>query len=323
MVKKLINNGISFLIEHVMILVLVLFIICGALLSPDFLTVKNIFSILRQMSIIGVLACGQSVAIISGGIDASMGGVLSACVIMYALLEQLPIVAVIIIVLLLGASLGGISGSIISNFKVAPFIITMGMGVVGDGIALLLSSGRPFFLVNHLDILGALGTGYVSFVPIMVIVFFIIAVIGQVILSKTSLGMQWRSIGGNEEAAYWSGVKTKRIKILAYAFSGMMAGAAAIFAIGRTGVADPITGTGLSLDAMSAAVLGGTYMGGGGIGSIIGAILGAFILGIINNLFNILNVSTYWQSIAKGLIIIFAVVAGSSTLSKKPRRLLK
>ena len=323
MVKKLINNVINFLIEHVMILVLLLFLIIGALLTSDFLTIKNMFSILRQMSIIGVLACGQSVVIITGGIDASMGGLLSASVIIYALAENFPFAIAILIVLLFGASLGGISGTIISYFKVAPFIITMGMGVVGDGIALLLSSGRPFFLKNHLPIIGSLGSGFVGFIPIMVIVFFVIAIIGQVILSRTSLGMQWRSLGGNEEAAYWSGVNTKRNKILAYAFSGIMAGTAAIFAIARTGVSDPVAGVGLSLDAMSAAVLGGTYMGGGGIGSVVGAILGAFILGIINNLFNILNVSTYWQSIAKGIIIIFAVVAGSRTLSKKPRRLLK
>ncbi len=320
MPKKTFNTVVSFFLEHVMLLVLILFLLIGAVLSRDFLTIKNIFSILRQMSIVGVLACGQSVAIINGGIDASMGGILSASVIMYALVEHMPFPVAVVIVLLFAATMGFASGTIISRFKVAPFITTMGMGVVGDGIALLLSEGRPFFLKNHTDVLYTIGSSYVfGFIPVMVLIFFVVAIIGQIILSQTSLGMQWRSIGGNEEAAYWSGINTKNNKIMGYAFSGMMCGIAAIFAAARTGVADPVSGMGLSLESMSAAVLGGTYMGGGGIGSVIGAILGASILGIINNLFNILNVSTYWQSIAKGLIIIIAIIAGSRTLKGKTK----
>lgn len=319
-VKKLANKVVDFFLSNIMVLVCIFFIIVGAILSDRFLSIKNITSIFRQMAIIGVLACGESVAIIAGGIDASVGGLLSASVIMYALVEHLPFPVACILVIIFGGLLGCISGLIITGFNTNPFIITMAMGVVGEGLALLLSGGRPFFLEEHLDVLQWIGVDYTGFMPNMVIIFFLVAIIGQIILSKTSLGLQWKSLGGNTEAAHWCGISTKKIKISAHTYSGMMCGIAGILCAARTSAADPIAGEALQMEAMSAAVLGGTLMGGGGIGSVIGAIMGSFILGMIKNLFNILNLSTYWQDIAKGLIIIFALIIGSRSLARKPRR---
>jgi ribose transport system permease protein len=322
-IKKIYSAILDFSLSHIMIVVCAVFVVIGAILSNNFLTFKNITSIFRQMSIIGVLACGESVVIILGGIDASLSGNLCASLIIYALVENLPFPVAVIIVLLFASIFGLMNGLIVSKFKAAPFIITLGMGAIGEGIALLLSSGRPFFLKNHKDILSFIGTDYTLYIPNMVIVFLFIAIVGQLILSRTSLGLHWHSLGGNEEAAYWCGINTAKVKTLGFAFSGLMAGLAAILCVARTQVSDPVAGQGLSLEAMSAAVLGGTYMGGGGIGSVAGAILGAFILGMTNNLFNILNVSTYWQNIAKGIIIVVAIIAGSKAVLRKPRRGLK
>jgi ribose transport system permease protein len=317
MIKKLFGVIKEFLLEHVMLLVCAVFLIIGAILTPSFLTVSNLFSVMKQMSIVGFLAAGQSVAIITGGIDASMGGLLSASVIILALVQDRPLILVVIIVLGFSTLYGLLTGAIVSYFKIAPFITTLGMGTIGEGLALLLAKGRPIYVESNKDFFKSIGTGSISVVPYMVIIFFVVVIIGQLILSKTSLGLHWRAIGGNEGATYWSGINTKRNKMFAYAFSGLMVGIAALMTIARTSVADPVVGQGLSLDAMSAAVLGGTYMGGGGVGSVLGAILGTFILGLINNLFNLLNVSAYFQYIAKGAIIVIAVIAGSKALKKK------
>lgn len=315
--KKYLGSIKDFFFGNVMILVCLIFIIIGAVMSPTFLTTNNLLSVLRQMAIIGILATGQSIAIISGGIDTSLGGMLSASVIIIALAQALPFPLIVILAIVFAFSFGMLNGTIVSYFKVAPFIITLGMGTVADGLALLLSNGRVIFMKNNADIFKSIGSGYLGPVPYMVIIFIAVVIIMQLILSKTSLGVMWRSIGGNEEAAYWSGINTKKYKILAYGFSGMLAGVAALLSVSRTGVGDPVVGMGLSLDSISAAVLGGTYLGGGGVGSAMGAILGAFILGLINNLFNLLNVSAYWQYIAKGLIIVLAVVIGSRNIRSK------
>jgi ribose transport system permease protein len=191
------------------------------------------------------------------------------------------------------------------------------MGTVGDGLALLLTEGRPIFVRKNLHVFEVIGGGYLGFIPYMVMIFLAVVVCGQFLLSKTSIGVYWRSIGGNEEATYWSGVNTKKYKLLAYSTSGTLAGIAALLAVSRTGVGDPVVGQGLALDSISAAVLGGTYLGGRGVGSVAGALLGAFILGLINNLFNLMNISAYWQLVAKGAIIILAVLAGVKALRKK------
>ena len=317
MLQKSLKATRNFLSDNIMIVVCLGFLVISTILSPAFLSVDNLFSILRQMAMVGMMAIGQSIAIITGGIDASQGGLLSAGVVICALAQGLPIPVVILIVLAFGFLFGSVSGGIVSQFKIAPFIITMGMGTVGDGLALLLTQGRPIFVTNNKEFFTkTLGEGSFLGIPALVIALVIVAVFSQLLLSRTSLGLHWRSLGGNEEAAYWSGISIKRYKIFGYAFSGMMVGFAALVAVARTGVADPVVGSGLALNSMSAAVLGGTYLGGGGRGSALGAILGVFILGLINNVFNLLNVSTYYQYIAKGAIIILAIILGSRTIKK-------
>jgi len=309
----------KFFSDNVMVLVCLIFLVIGTCFTTNFIAPKNLLSVLKQQSVVMMLAAGESIAILSGGIDASVGGLLCTSVVLLGLWQELPLPLLLLAVLLASALFGTISGTIISRFKVAPFVITTGMGTVGEGLALLLAEGRPIFITveSHKEWFRTIGTGKVGGVSTMFIVALVLLLIGQLILSKTSIGMHWRAIGGNENAAYWSGINTPLNKTLAYTFSGLMVGFGAILAVARTNVADPTVGVGLNVDAMSAAVLGGTYMGGGGVGSVIGALLGAFILGLINNLFNLINLSAYLQYVAQGVIIIIAVVLGSRSANKR------
>ncbi len=286
-------------------------IILGSLLSDRFLSSRNLLNVARQVAIIGLLATGETFAILAGGIDLSVGGVLSAAAVFAASMQFLPFPAIVVLTILFGSMFGLTTGNLVSRAKITPFIATMGMGAVADGVALLLSNGQPIFIENNSEIFAALGNDSFLGIPIPAIVLVVCIIIGQIILSYTSAGVYLKALGGNEEATFWSGVNTKKYRTLSFVLAGIFTGVAAILAVARTSVGDPVIGQGLTLDAISAVVIGGTHLGGGGIGSVTGTLLGAFIMGIINNLFNLLNVNAYWQLVAKGSIIIGAVYIGT------------
>jgi ribose/xylose/arabinose/galactoside ABC-type transport system permease subunit len=185
------------------------------------------------------------------------------------------------------------------------------MATIAEGAALLLNDGKPIYWQDNNDFVLFFGLGSTGPVPNLVIGFFVLAIIGQIVLMKTCLGFNWRSIGGNAQAAYWSGIDTPKYTMLAYACAAMMSGIAGIFMFARIGTSEPAAGITWTMDALAASVLGGTVIGGKGKGSITGALLGAFILGMINNIFNLINVSTYVQYIAKGFILFAAIIIGS------------
>ena len=310
------RQGMDYAKRHIMIvLCVILLIICSAA-SPKFLTASNILSILRQNSVVGVLAVGQCIAIIAGGIDSSLAFVMCAGVMALGKVQDLPLAVCLLIVLAFGFALGTVSGVAVAYFNVVPFIATMAMGLVAEGIALLANRGKPIYWQNnHQDYIEIMGSGETLGIPNMVLTFVLIVVVGQIVLSKTKLGFAWRAIGGNSQAAYWSGVRSKFYTMLSLSFSGMMAGAAAMLMVARIGASDPTAGNTTTMDSMAAAVLGGTFIGGKGIGSIAGALLGTFMLGMVNNIFNLVGFSAYMQDITKGIIIILAVVAGSKSVA--------
>lgn len=308
------NNKIriaSFVRKYGMVLVLIGLIILGSLLSDAFFTSRNLLNIARQVSVIGLLAAGETFAILAGGIDLSVGGVLSAAAIFAAYHQNLPFLVIVLITILFGSLFGATTGTLVARAKITPFIASMGMGTVGEGVALLLSGGQPIFVEQNAAIFSTIGNGNLAFLPIPVIVMVGCIIIGQLFLSGTTSGVYLKALGGNEEAAFWSGVNTRNYRTLSFILSGAFVGVAAILAVARTSVGDPVIGQGLTLDAISAVVIGGTYLGGGGVGSVAGTLLGALMMGIINNLFNLLNVNAYWQMVAKGAIIIAAVYIGT------------
>lgn len=310
------RQGMDYAKRHIMIVLCVILLIICSCASPKFLTASNILSILRQNSVVGVLAVGQCIAIIAGGIDSSLAYVMCAGVMVLGKVQDLPLIVCLLIVLAFGFALGTVSGIAVAYFNVVPFIATMAMGLVAEGIALLANRGKPiYWQTNHQDYIQVMGSGETLGIPNMVLTFVIIVLVGQLVLSKTKLGFAWRAIGGNSQAAYWSGVRSKFYTMLSLSFSGMMAGAAAMLMVARIGASDPTAGNTTTMDSMAAAVLGGTFIGGKGIGSIAGALLGTFMLGMVNNIFNLVGFSAYMQDITKGIIIILAVVAGSKSVA--------
>lgn len=292
-------------------------IVISSIASDKFLSYDNLLLILKQNSITGVLAIGVSVAILSGGIDASCAFMMVGGVMVLGKLSNYPLQVIIPITLVFTFVMGTLSGFAVAYLGVVPFIATMGMATIMEGISLVISNGKPITWTNHLEIIKIMGTGKIFGIPYLVIGFIVIIIIGQMILSRTRLGFSWRAIGGNSQAAYWSGVNSKRYTMFAYSASALMAGVGSLFMIARVGASDPAAGNTLTMDAIAAAVLGGTHIGGMGTGSIWGALLGTFILGMINNIFNLVGLSKYIQLVAKGLIVILAVVIGSRSTKRK------
>lgn len=304
--------------DHIMVLICVILVAVCSLASPRFLTVSNIFSILKQNSVIGILAIGECIVIIAGGVDSSIAYTMVACVMILGKLQTMPLWVLVLIALACGFLFGLIPGVAAAYFNVVPFIATMATGIITEGIALIVNYGKPISWGGiHSEFTDFLGRGTVGPVPIMVIGFFLLAIVGQTVLSYTRLGFNWRAIGGNAQAAYWCGVKSKLYQMLSHAFAGMMAGIAALFMIARVVASDPTAGCTSTPDAMAAAVLGGTFIGGQGHGSILGAILGTFMLGMITNIFNLIGLSSYAQYIVKGFVILLAVVLGSNSVASK------
>lgn len=280
--------------------------IVASFLSDAFLTSRNQLNILRQVSINGVLALGMTFVIIAGGIDLSVGGVLALAGVTIARLQHLPALAFAAAVLV-GFVFGLANGIVTAKGKVQAFIVTLGASAVAEGLALLFSDGRPIFVSS--PVLRWVGNGHVLFVPAPVAILLLLALASHLTLSRSVFGTYVYAIGGNAEAARLSGINTTLHTIATFALSGVMAGVGGIIMVGRITTGDPSVGAGLALDAIAATVIGGTRLGGGA-GTIGGSLLGAFIIGVLNNVFNILNVSPYYQEVAKGVIIVGAVYLG-------------
>lgn len=268
-------------------LIFIALVIIASILSPKFLTYQNIFNIFRQISILGVLAVGMAFVIISNGIDLSVG---SVCI-------------------LVGALVGTATGTLVSYGRMQPFMATFGMSTVAEGIAFLISDGRPIILEDSRWT--AFGNGSTFGLPNMALVLFVIVIVGQFVITKTVYGVNTYAIGNNDTATGLCGVNTKRVRMVAYIISGTLAAVGGLLMTARVGVGDPGIGSDYALDTIASVIVGGTRMGGG-YGSILNAFLGAAIIGLLNNVFNLLGIAAYPQMIFKGLVIIFAVLMGQA-----------
>ncbi len=278
-----------------------------SLLSPSFLTVSNLLNIARQVSINAILAAGMTFVILTAGIDLSVGSVLacSGAVMAGLLAGGTPLVAGIGAGLILGTLLGLVNGAVVTRGKVQPFIATLAMLTIARGATLVYTDGRP--ITGLPDAFVWLGAGDVGRIPVPVIIMAVVFLVAHLILSRTVLGRYVYAIGGNEEAARLSGVNVIRVKTLVYAISGLLAAVSGVVLTARLNSAQPTAGSGYELDAIAAVVLGGTTLAGGE-GSIGGTLLGAFIIGVINNGLNLLNVNPFYQQVVKGAVILLAVL---------------
>jgi putative xylitol transport system permease protein len=295
-------------------IVLAFFVLCLALTfaSPYFLTWNNWLNILRQTSVNGVLAIGMTCVILTGGIDLSVGSVLAfASMVAGGLVTgpdpANPFVA-IAAGIAAGAVLGAINGVIISRLYVPPFVATLGMLSIARGLTFIYNDGMPFPALS--DAFRTIGMGFVGPIPVPVVVFALIAGIFWFVLKFTTFGRYIYAVGGNEKAAKTSGINTRGIIFAVYAIAGALAGLAGMILTARTSSALPQAGVSYELDAIAAVVIGGTSLQGG-IGSISGTVFGALIIGVINNGLDLLGVSSYYQQVVKGVIIVAAVLLDS------------
>ncbi|MHB8065439.1 MAG: ABC transporter permease [Ruminiclostridium sp.] len=294
---------------------LIVLIVVSSILSPIFLKPDNIFNTLRQASAIGIVSIGATIVILNGGIDLSVGSLLSltACMTTGLMAGKNGVtIPVILAVMAVGLLFGMVNGVIITKMRVEPFIITLGTSTAMQGIVLLVTKGSPVGQIA--PNLKFLGNGYVWLIPVPVIVFAFIFAITAIVLHRTVFGRYVFSVGGNAEAARLSGIKVDKTKIIVYMLSGLSASIAGIVLAARVSVGDPYIGRGFELDAIAAAVIGGTSMSGG-VGSLGGTIAGVLIITVMNNMLNLMNVSPFIQQIVKGLIIIAAVV-----FQKRPKK---
>ncbi|HUU29898.1 MAG TPA: ABC transporter permease [archaeon] len=288
---------------------LIIMAVVLSILSPYFLTFENIFAIGLQMSVIAVMAIGEMMIIISGGIDLSVGSILALSgVVCTSLMAQgFSMTAAVSGGIGVGIICGIINGVLISKGRIPPFIATLGMMGMARGAALIISGGAGVQLLELPESFIFLGAGRIfDLVPVPVVITLFLACLGYGILKYTRMGRYTYAIGSNPEAARLSGVNISRYLTLIYTFCGLLCGLAGVVLASRLRSGQPTAGTGWELDVIAACVIGGASLSGGE-GTVLGAIVGAQIMGVLRNGCNLLDISAFWQQVAIGAIIVVAV----------------
>jgi ribose transport system permease protein len=286
-------------------------LIASAMASDRFLIPENIFNLLRQKAGIGITSMGMLLVILTAGIDLSVGSILALSSVLSAhFLLSMPLPAALAMTVLAGIALGGVSGFLVSNRRMAPFVVTLAMMTIARGLAYIVSKGAPILLTDRGEPLKNFGSGYFLGVPLPVILMFAVFIAIFLVLKFTVFGRLVVGIGSNETAVRLSGIRVGAYKFLVYCISGSCAALAGIISTARTGVGSPMVGPGMELDAIAAVVIGGASLSGGK-GTAFNTILGVLILGMIGNIMNLKNIPAYPQQVIKGLIIIFAVLLQS------------
>ncbi|EIU7611402.1 ribose ABC transporter permease [Vibrio vulnificus] len=301
----------EWLIEQKSLIALLFLIVVVSFLNPNFFTVDNILNILRQTSVNAIIAVGMTLVILTAGIDLSVGSVLALCGAFAASLVamEVPVLIAVPTALLAGAALGAISGVIIAKGKVQAFIATLVTMTLLRGVTMVYTDGRPIStgFTDTADAFAWFGTGYALGIPVPVWLMIIVFAAAWYLLNHTRFGRYVYALGGNESATRLSGINVDKVKIGVYAICGLLAALAGIIVTSRLSSAQPTAGMGYELDAIAAVVLGGTSLMGGK-GRIMGTLIGALIIGFLNNALNLLDVSSYYQMIAKAAVILLAVM---------------
>ena len=318
----------AFVRKYAIVLIFIAMFIAMTFLTDAFLQPRNLVNVVRQISVVGLIAIGVTMVIITTGIDLSSGSVLALAAVVAASLAQqpdwhdakypglvLPLIMPILAALVIGVLCGAVNGWLIARFLIPPFIATLGMMTVARGFALIYSNRPVSGLTDTYNFIGQ-GELFKVFpipgqpplgIPIPVIILAVVAIGAHILLNSTRFGRHIYAIGGNEQAALISGLNVGRIKIGVYTIAGLLSGLAGLVLSSRIGSGQPGLAVGIELDAIAAAVIGGTSLSGG-IGTTWGTIIGALIIGVLNNGLDLLNVSAYWQTIVKGSIIVVAVI---------------
>lgn len=312
--NRSVKNFVSNNIIYIAFLVLLIGLSLG---TGNFLTSKNLVNVLRQATVVGVLAMGMSYVVIAGGIDLSVGSTmaLASCVAAaYSTTSTaIPLPLALLLGCLIGAAVGAVNGFVVSYLGVVPFIATLGMQYVARGLALVYTGGRP---INALTTsFTNIGKGYVGPIPVPVIIFAVVALIAWFFLSQTQFGRYIYAIGGNEQAALVSGLRVKRLKFFTYVINGVTAALAGVILAARVAVGSPTAGESYDLLAITAVIVGGTS-NQGGTGGIIPSIIGVFIVAVLNNGMDLLGISGYYQKIVTGVVVLLAVIIDRNNVNR-------
>lgn len=304
------RNIIQYLQDYGSFIALIFLVMVISIISPDFRTVNNFLSLLRQSAINGLIAFGMTCIILTGGIDLSVGSVLALTSIICAHIIKIgmPAPLSMLIALIFGIILGTISGLMVTKSRLQPFIATLITMTGYRGLTMILSGGRPISRLGDNLLLNQIGKGSFLGIPIPVWILIIFFAIFLFVLKKTVLGRQIYATGSNSKAAELAGINTNNIKLIVYAVSGFMASLSGLILVSRLGSAQPTLGSGYELDAIAAVALGGTSMTGGR-GKITGTLIGILIIAVLNNGLNIIGVSSYYQDVVKALVIFLAVIS--------------
>lgn len=309
--------------KYNLVLLLLVFIIISAILSPNFLTLDNVLNLLQQASIPGVVAIGMTIVVLLGGIDLSVGSVLAFSGMIASMIAvEVGGITGIILAFLCGLAVSGlmgfITGILVSKCKLPDFIASLAMMEIARGAALLTTGGNPVFGLN--DSFHEIGGGFLfNKLAYTAIVWAFLTIIFALILKYTVFGRSLFAIGGNQEAAMLSGINTKRNYTIAYIISGLLSGFAGILTASWMSTGQPTAGSGYELDAIAASVIGGASLSGGK-GSVIGTFGGVFLLQIITNIFNLVGLPSYYQRIAKGTIIVLALLLNNFVTSDQKKK---
>ncbi len=308
------SKRIKSLLEKARI-VLILIVLCAVIgfLAPTFFTAANLINIVRQISIICIIAMGSMMVIITGGIDLSPGSIAAFSGVVGAILATtggFSPLAAIFVGILAGGICGLVNGVIVAKGKIPSFIVTLGMSEIARGLAYILSNGKPVSgLPKGYLVIGRTSIGII---PVPIIIMAAVLVITWIIMKKLTIGKHIYAVGGNPVAARVAGIHVDRVLIMVYAFAGLTAGLGGLVLSARIASGHPNNADGYELDAIAATVIGGTSLSGG-IGSVWGTLIGALIIGVLNNGLDILSVSSYYQQVAKGVIIIVCVLMDRKT----------
>ncbi|MFD6440849.1 ABC transporter permease [Peribacillus sp. NPDC060186] len=291
------------------LLALILLFIVITVLNPSFMEPNNILNLLRQTSINALIAFGMTFIILTGGIDLSVGSILalSSALMAGMMVSGLDPILAILVGVLLGTLMGVINGILVSKGKMAPFIVTLATMTIFRGLTLVYTDGKPITGIGDSELFQMLGRGYFFGLPVPAVVMIIAFFILWFLLHKTSFGRKTYAIGGNEKASRISGIKVDRVKVAIYGLAGTMAAIAGAILTSRLNSAQPTAGQSYEMDAIAAVVLGGTSLSGGK-GRLFGTLVGVLIIGTLNNGMNLLGVSSFYQQVVKGAVILIAVL---------------
>lgn len=306
----------TWVVEQKSLIALVFLIVVVSFLNPNFFTIDNILNILRQTSVNAIIAVGMTLVILTAGIDLSVGSVLALCGAIAAsmIAIEIPVLVAVPTALFAGALLGALSGIIIAKGKVQAFIATLVTMTLLRGVTMVYTDGRPIStgFTDTADTFSWFGTGYALGIPVPVWLMVIVFAAAWYLLNHTRFGRYIYALGGNESATRLSGINVDKVKIGVYSLCGLLAALAGIIVASRLSSAQPTAGMGYELDAIAAVVLGGTSLMGGK-GRIMGTLIGALIIGFLNNALNLLDVSSYYQMIAKAAVILLAVLVDNKS----------